>query len=208
MNPSSEREDLSRLSSFSDGVFAIAITLLVLGIDFPEPHAVPPDSVRRWVLGQGPEVLSYVVSFLVVGNYWVVHHRVFRSVRRYDRGLLWLNLLFLMCVVFIPFPTAVLGDYGGPFAVVLYALTLSLTWLVLAALWWHVAHDRRLVHDGTDPDEVRHATFLFVGLSLVFLASAGIALVDARLATLSWLSLLFFDGALRRVLDAEKPAGT
>src|SRR5215472_15319593 len=99
----------TRLEAFSDGVFAVAITLLVLNLQVPQITAISelvPRLVELW-----PKLLSYVLSFVLVGIYWVAHHNTFHYIKRSDRNLLWLNILLLLCIVFIPFPTALLGQY-------------------------------------------------------------------------------------------------
>ena len=98
--------ELERLVFFSDAVIAIAITLLVVTLAIPEAT----ENVGDALLDRWPQMLSYVLSFLVIGVFWMAHHRIFRYVATIDQRLIWLNLLFLMCVAFIPFPTAVLGD--------------------------------------------------------------------------------------------------
>lgn len=97
-----------RLETFSDGVFAIVITLLILSIRIPE---VPPTLLGTAMVQALPEALTYLLSFFVVGFYWLVHHRVSSRVRQVDGPLFWINLLWLLFVSIIPFPTALLGRY-------------------------------------------------------------------------------------------------
>src|SRR3954463_12583090 len=105
---SAVRRDVDRVVAFSDGVFAIAITLLVLSIDVPN---VPDDRLNDALRDLLPFVYTYALSFVIVGLYWLAHHRLFRSLERVDRTLLWINLLVLGVVALIPFPTEVLGRY-------------------------------------------------------------------------------------------------
>ncbi len=112
----------SRLEAFSDGVFAIVITLLILDIRFPEV-----DYSQFWetLASVLPRILAYVMSFIIIGLYWVVHHNSMHAIKKTDRGFLWLNILLLLCVSFIPFPTSLLGRYpfqAGP--IIVYGLTL------------------------------------------------------------------------------------
>ena len=98
-----DSRELDRIVFFSDAVFAIAITLLVLDIQVPEilerlvDERLPERLLELW-----PKYLSYVHSFLVILMYWMAHHSTFTAIKRYDRGLIWLNSLFLMCVAFLP----------------------------------------------------------------------------------------------------------
>jgi len=114
----------SRLEAFSDGVFAIVITLLILDIRFPE---VEYSEFKEVFASLVPRILAYVMSFIIIGLYWVVHHNSMHAMRKTDRGFLWLNILLLLCVSFIPFPTSLLGRYpfqAGP--IMVYGSTLIL----------------------------------------------------------------------------------
>jgi uncharacterized membrane protein len=130
--PEAGRE-LDRIVFFSDAVFAIAITILVLDIRVPD--GLSPAELPAEVLGLWPKYLSYVVSFLVLAIYWQAHHRVFRPIRGYDGTLVWLNFLFLMAVAFLPFPTSLLGEYGRQqVSVVIYAANAAVASLLLSAI--------------------------------------------------------------------------
>lgn len=112
----------SRLAAFSDGVFAIVITLLILDIRFPE---VPYSQFTATLVSVLPRILAYVMSFIIIGLYWVVHHNSMHVIKKTDRGFLWLNILLLLCVSFIPFPTSLVGRYpfqAGP--IIIYGATL------------------------------------------------------------------------------------
>jgi len=112
----------SRLEAFSDGVFAIVITLLILDIRFPD---VEYSQFATTLVSLLPRILAYVMSFIIIGLYWIVHHNSMHAMRKTDRGFLWLNILLLLCVSFIPFPTSLLGRYpfqAGP--IIIYGITL------------------------------------------------------------------------------------
>ena len=112
----------SRLEAFSDGVFAIVITLLILDIRFPE---VDYSQFATALVSLLPRILMYVMSFIIIGLYWVTHHNSMHAIKKTDRGFLWLNILLLLCVSFIPFPTSLLGRYpfeAGP--IIFYGATL------------------------------------------------------------------------------------
>lgn len=112
--------ELDCILALSDGVFAIAITLLVLNIEVPE---IPEDLVAQELPGElldmWPKLLSCVFSFLVILVYWMAHHSIFGIIKEHDRGLLWLNSLFLMFVACLTFPAALLGEYGDQQLVVM-----------------------------------------------------------------------------------------
>ena len=116
--------EFARIVAFSDGVFAIAITLLVLGLTVPE-H-IPGDDLTDALWNQRQDFFAYALSFAVIGRFWIVHHRFFSEVTGFDGRLLGLNLFYLAWIVLIPFSSQVLGDHGGDTgAIVLYAANLS-----------------------------------------------------------------------------------
>ena len=138
--------EVEHIVFFSDAVFAIAITLLVLEIRVPD--GLPPARLT-WVLGgMWPKFLSYLISFSVIGGYWRAHHRIFQYVKDYDQRLITLNLLFLMCVAFLPFSSSLLGGYGGQkIAVEVYAASVAATGFFLAATWRHATREGRFTGD-------------------------------------------------------------
>ena len=128
-----------RLEAFSDGVIAIAITLLVLEIKIPEGTG----SLATRLAEQWPVYVAYLVSFVVVGATWLSHHHLIRDLRGADHGLLLLNLALLLVVSFIPFPTKVVGEEllshhveDQRTAALLYALTFLVLALAFNAVWW------------------------------------------------------------------------
>ncbi len=131
----------SRVEAFSDGVFAVAITLLVLQFTIPE---VESGKLLAKVLGQWPQLVTYVASFLTVGVVWVNHHTIFRNLRAVDRTIQFINLVLLMTVVLVPYPTALLGRYlnsgfdgsvaAAFYAVVMTAMAIAFQFLVAWAL--------------------------------------------------------------------------
>ena len=147
--------DTRRLEAFSDGVFAIAATLLVLDLRLPGPGAAG-HSVTYQLLHAWPQYFAYVVSFLTIGIMWMNHHTALAHVRRVDRPLLVLNLFLLMGVVAIPFPTALvaehLHDAGGTAATVAYGLVMIAISIGFAGLLLHV-----ISHSGLEEGSQRQA---------------------------------------------------
>lgn len=127
---------LERLAFFSDAVFAIAITLLVIEVRMPELHAPTEESIRHALVELIPKYIGFIVSFFVIGRFWLGHHRLFGLLARTDDRMIIANLILLLGIAFIPFPTAVFSDYpGAQTAGLFYA-----GWLVVAGLF-----NRRLV---------------------------------------------------------------
>ena len=184
-----------RIEAFSDGVFAIAITLLVLDLSLPAGTEADDLASEIWSLHQ--DYLAFGLSFAIIGMYWISHHSLFRRIDRFDATLLWLNLVVLASVVFIPFPTRILSEFGTEsIAIALYAGTLSVTGLSSAAVWWY-AYRRDLVVDGIAYDDFRLTLRRMLAPTTVFVLTVPLAFVwDDVMIT--WVSLLFAD----RVADA------
>ena len=177
----------TRLEAFSDGVFAIAITILVLDLRPPPPALAHGGRLGHLLLGLWPNYASYVVSFLVIGIIWVNHHGLFHHVGRVDRPLLFLNLLLLLFVVAIPFPTAVLAEYvteGGAnshAAAAAYSLTMLGMALSFGAVWIWAVRARGLLAERVDPAAARATVVRFTAGNLAYLALVGVAFVSAPL---------------------------
>ncbi len=146
----------NRLEAFSDGVFAVVITLLVLDLRLPADTAPLPLLQRLWLIW--PKLAAYAMTFAITGIYWVGHHGLFTLIRRVDRNLMWMNLYLLMCVSFIPFPASVMGaDPKDPLAIRLYAASLVAVGLGFVLIWGYASNCRRLVSADLDPAIVRIA---------------------------------------------------
>lgn len=189
------RADVDRLIGFSDGVFAIAITLLVLNIEVP---TMGPNNVASAVFAEWPDILTYVISFLVIGNYWISHHRVFQQIERQDGRLLWFNLLFLLCVAFVPFPTSLLGETISTVTVSIYAATLVVTGVFSAGLWWYASEASELVSDTVAPTQARNRTVQILAPSVVFALSIPIAWFNPVWAMYFWVTLVVVDPLVDR----------
>jgi uncharacterized membrane protein len=135
-----DQAETTRLEAFSDGIFAIAITLLILEVRAPEAH----DARELWraLAGQWPSYVGYVLSFLIIGIMWSNHTHIFRLIRRSDHLLGMINLLLMMTIAFVPYPTAVLARNidnaatRGP-ATVFYSAAILITALPWSWLWMH-----------------------------------------------------------------------
>ena len=155
--------DKGRVETFSDGVFAIAITLLVLTIAQPSDFGrLAHQLVNRW-----PSLAAYVVSFTVIGIMWVNHHTIFTHLRVVNRGLFYFNLLLLMTIVFIPYPTEVFGEalsrrHGATTAAVFYSATMTINALAWASLWLYASVGRRLLNWDFPEQQRRVSTILFI----------------------------------------------
>jgi uncharacterized membrane protein len=178
-----------RLEAFSDGVLAIAITLLILDLRVPvgvKDGGLAHALVSRELFAQ---YAAYVVSFLIIGITWMNHHTLFRLVARVDRRLLLLNLLLLLGLSFLPFPTRVLAAYisghgstNAHAAAFLYSLTMVYVGGMFAAVWWHAsASGGRLLHEPLGMREVTRSRLRFGAGTLGYLATLGLSFVSAPL---------------------------
>jgi uncharacterized membrane protein len=155
--------ETSRAEAFSDGVFAIAITLLILNVVLP-PHHEPlgPALLRLW-----PSYIAYAVSFLTIGIMWVNHHTIFQHIARVDRRFLLLNLMLLMLIAFVPFPTRVAAEFARSdenrrAAALLYGVTMTTTAIFFNSLWLYASHGARLLSADADRREVSGITRSYI----------------------------------------------
>ena len=191
---------LERVVFFSDAVFAIAITLLVIDLRPPEVIAGLTDDAYLRQLGElGPKIFAYLLSFFVIGLYWLAHWRRFHYVVRADERLALLNLLLLGCVSFIPFPTALMGEQGDrAFVVVIYALTLSAAG-VLGSLCWEYAARTGATRPGLTRDFIRFGTLRGLSVPLVMLPSlVALPILGPQLVELSWVLIFVVQAVIVR----------
>jgi uncharacterized membrane protein len=182
--------DAARLVAFSDSVFAVAITLLVLSINIPED--LNNVRYRAELRDAVPSLEAYALSFAVISSFWLAHHRCFARIRKVDNRLLVLNLLFLAVVTLIPFPTDVLGNYGDhPSAVMMYAGAVGGAAFLSWSLWWYATRNHHLVDPDIPVETMRQANFRGLAVSATFFGSIPVALVDADLAKYMWFAPLF-----------------
>ncbi len=183
-----QQRDVSRVEAFSDGVFAFAVTLLVLGIRIPRLD--DPDAsagLQQLVLQQWPSYVAFALSFTVVGTVWANHRLAFSQFVRTDHILVSLNLLELMSVAFLPVPTGILGtwvasDRNRFFAVLFYGGTLALLGVFHNLLWWYGAYRAHLTSPEVTAQKRRALTLTWVAGPLLYGAAVGLAWLDPRVS--------------------------
>jgi uncharacterized membrane protein len=187
-----------RIEAFSDGVFAIAITLLVLDLRIPAGAGSNADALLDAILGLWPSYFAYGLSFTMIGIYWANHHYLFKLFTRTDHGLNLLNLLLLMFIAFLPFPTHVLGTHwpeeaSRPVAVPFYAVGLLLPAVAWLLVWLYASRNRRLVMHELDHGFVHKLTLQFLGTVAVYALAVVVSVLDHRwgLAMCTGLTLLY-----------------
>jgi uncharacterized membrane protein len=179
----------SRTEAFSDGVFAIAITLLILEVSVPKTAF---DNLWRGIFDQWPSYLAYATSFITIGGIWLAHHAIFRRLQYANRQLMVINLLLLMAVSFLPFPTklmaeAIQSSNAERAAVIFFGGSLLVISLLFSALWGSVAGDRRLLRpevSETEFNAIARATTPSLGF---YVGVIVLAIVAPKIAAFGYL---------------------
>jgi uncharacterized membrane protein len=196
--PGTQR-DTGRIETFSDGVFAIAMTLLILEIRVPQPPGpTEPVDLTRALLDLWPSYLAYVLSFVTIGIYWARHHYIFKLYTNTDHALNLLNLLFLMCICFLPFPTEVLARFmhdgaNQKVAATFYVVSLVLPAATWTTAWLYASRGYRLLDRHLSRDFVRRLTIQYLVTVALYAGAALVSLFSFRmgLAICVGLTLLY-----------------
>ncbi len=179
--------DLGRIEAFSDGVFAIAITLLILEIHLPHETGAEAGgrAIPLWasLAGLWPSYVAYVLSFIIVGIIWANHRNMFRYIGRADHLFVMLNVGLLLFVSFIPFPTAILADHlrdpeNRVAATVFYSASFVPTSIFFNVLWRYAASGRRLLRADADQDLCEYTTREYLFGSIFYLVATALAFVS------------------------------
>jgi uncharacterized membrane protein len=191
--------EYDRVLFFSDAIFAIAITLLVLEIPRSAPRAAGPGTTAV-LHNAGPHIISFGISFVVIGMFWMGHHSLFRYITVMDHRLVALNLLFCGVIAFLPYPTALLNeqDKQPRVATIFYAACIAAAGLVELALWlWAIRGKGRLTPGLTSADGL-YVALRLARVPAVFLLSIPVALANATAGTICWLLVWISGGLLDR----------
>src|SRR6188472_81840 len=190
--------EYDRVLFFSDAVFAIAITLLIVDLRVPDVPHVQSGQLLRHAIAQ---IGGFAYSFAAIGLFWLAHHRLFRHIKGLDQSLVLLNLLFLGTIAFVPYPTALLSAAGDQVpATVFYAAS-------LAAVWLYAIRIRELAMPTVSPAVRRWVLLRILRTPVIFLLSIPVAVIQPNLAKYLWL-LIFVGGfVLRRLEPAEEEPG-
>jgi uncharacterized membrane protein len=185
---SSASSETYRLEAFADAVIAIAITLLVIEIHAPSREEVERLGGLATALAHlWPSYVGYVISFIVIGIMWANHHNLMKLIDRVDHGFITLTLLLLLCIAFLPFPTAVMAEHlADPnertVAVAFYCGCFTVTAVFYFLMWWHAARGRRLIARHVPDEAVDAITRAYAPGSLLYLAATLLAFVHVALS--------------------------
>jgi uncharacterized membrane protein len=189
--------ETNRLEAFSDGVFAIAITLLVLELHSPvleEGQRLWPALVNEW-----PQFAAYLTSFAILGIMWINHHSMFRQIKRADRGLMFLNLFLLLWVTLLPFPTSMFAEHlkddsiNANVAAAVYSANLTLAAIAFSAIWWHVLRNH-LVDHTMNKTQVRRSLIRYSFGTVIYAACIGVSFISAQVTLLIVFLLALYYG--------------
>jgi uncharacterized membrane protein len=188
--------DTVRIEALSDGVFAIAITLLIIEIGVP--HLEGEQSLGSALRDLWPSYVGYALSFLTIGVMWLNHHEIFKDIERADQTLKVLNIVLLLCIAFVPFPTAVLAEYvrdddQALTATIAYGMTFVVTAIVFNAMWLYAAiGNRELIDDHVSNARTQSRTRRYLLGVALYAAGLPLAFVSPWLALGLWSALTLF----------------
>ncbi len=190
------RTGVERISAITDGVIAIAITLLVLNLDVPQvTGANRAEELADHLIAMLPEFEIYLSSFAVIGFYWYSHHQMFKYVRGHDAALVWLNLAFLLTITVLPFLSELVGDYGDlELPLVMYFSVMALTALIQTAMWRYASRNHRLIDTRISREMIRHQTLKTALPAVAFIVGIIVSYFELGLARRAY--LLVFLGPL------------
>ena len=191
---SDNERDTGRLEAFSDGVMAVAITLLIL--DIHVPGFVPGHDLLGLLLSNVVGYLGYITSFIVIGLFWANHHYMFKYIKQTDHFLLLLNTLTLMCLVFIPFATSLLvehfSDSYSYTAAMIYTGSLLLTSIMYNVLWWYASAHHRLLDEDLPSDVIKMMTRRYLVSLPFYLLTLFIAKISVEATLVLYILISLF----------------
>ena len=196
-----------RIEALTDGIFAIAMTLLVLTLVLPEAGKELAE-VHSLLLGQIDKFFNYALSFVLLAIFWIRHHQQFHLIKRTDGKHLWINIFFLMFVALMPFSTSLVGDYSRePLAEVFFGLNIFMLGMFLSWNWVYATNHHRLVDPSLDPWSIALGTKRGMITMLVAVLAIGLAFVDPRISSLAYLLIPILYGVLgyrhRRMTEGD-----
>ena len=186
--------DNQRLTAMSDGVFSIVITLMVLSIRIPD---IATDRVVKelpqQLMKMLPDLVTLIISFIILGIFWIGHNNVFTHIIRHDRSLLWLNIFFLMSVATIPYPTTLIVRYGqAQTSVIIYATNLIVGGVLLDVIWWYGSRNRHLMCESIDHQLVSSFHRRILTGPVIYLLAIGVSFVSVTAAKLLFVAAVIY----------------
>ena len=182
----------SRVEALSDGIFAIAMTLLVLDLAVPDAPSVDADAaLRAFLVEDWPKLLNYAKGFLLLAVFWVIHHKQFHSIKRTDEGFIWINILAMMLIVLVPFTTSLESEYGSlPLASLIFNANILAVGLAYLLLWFYATRNYHLVSlEEFDAERIRLSRRRSMVVPAAALLAMGLSLVVPSWSALAYLMI-------------------
>ncbi|MDW3612024.1 MAG: TMEM175 family protein [Nitrososphaeraceae archaeon] len=186
--------------SFSDAIFAFAITLMALSIDIPDlPSNLTQSELLDKLYDLFPQFESYIISFAVIAIFWVSYHQVFNHIKGSHIIMVYLNLLFLLLITLLSLSTSLVINYGGyhiPY--IIYSIMVILTSSLLAMIWWHATKDNLLIDKNLHQFYIKGVMINLISIPLVFTVSIIISFVNLDIAEYFWLVIAPLNIAIKQ----------
>jgi len=174
-----------RIEALTDGVFAIVMTLMILELRLPEDIAdnLFPADIKNHLLLLLPKLENYAISFIVLGIYWIRHQTQFNIIKYTDKGLIWINIIFLMFVALIPFTTDFIMDYPGfQIPVILYSSNIAVIGFILYLHWKYATHNFKLINREVNIVYIKRTSKLNLTAPLIFILTIIVSFLDTRIS--------------------------
>lgn len=183
---------IEHVISFSDAVFAFAITLMALTIDIPD---LPPDLSQSELLQRldesYPQLEDYIISFAVIAIFWISYHQVFNHIKGSHISMVYLNLLFLLFITLLSLTTSFVTNYASyQIPYIIYCIVVIMTSSLLVLIWWYATKDYRLVDKGMHPLFIKGTFFALLAIPIIFSISIVISFIDLDIAQYFWLGII------------------
>lgn len=183
---------IEHVISFSDAVFAFAITLMALTIDIPD---LPPNLSQSELLQRlddsYPQLEDYIISFAVIAIFWISYHQVFNHIRGSHISMVYLNLLFLLFITLLSLTTSFVTNYASyQIPYIIYCTVVIMTSSLLVLIWWYATKEYRLVDKGMHPLFIKGTFFALLAIPIIFSISVVISFIDLDIAQYFWLGII------------------
>jgi uncharacterized membrane protein len=197
----SEYMDTKRLETLVDGIFAIAMTLLVLGLAVPQinvplSNAVVSNAIYNLI----PNFISLVISFILLAIFWKIHHRIFKQINKMNGTLLWINVIWLLFIVLVPFSSTLTGDYGDyPISHIIFNLNM-LGIASLLYLNWHYADYKNFIHEKIDAEQITFTKRINSAFILITILALLLSFVIPQWAETVYLLVFPLEMVLKKIM--------
>ena len=190
---------LEHVISFSDAVFAFAITLMAISIDIPDlPSDLSQSQLLERLRDIYPQIEDYIISFAVIAIFWISYHQVFNHIKGSPISMVYLNLLFLLFITLLSLTTSFVINYGSyQISYIIYCVVVIMTSSLLVLIWRYATKDHRLVDNDMEPLFIKGTFFLLLSIPIIFGISIIISFIDLAIAQYFWLSLIPLNVSIR-----------